>query len=145
MDNTFNGLLEAAARITPQWLAGFFDGEGTVCTRDGNSGVPGVVVSISQKDSVILSLIHVMFDGGSLSTNNRNVSGVEWSGRDCIKILEFVKDHVICKRKQVELGLEIAKLTLGPGKSLGEDAKEQRISLAEQLKPLNVRGNGGAS
>jgi hypothetical protein len=111
-----NEVLEAAARLTPQWLAGFFDGEGCVSASKDRHGHANLLVCVSQSEPKILSLIQFAF-GGTFSVNTtRGCHGykVTWSGRMAIPILELIKDFVICKRRQVEAGLELAKL-MGTG------------------------------
>jgi LAGLIDADG-like domain len=115
-DMNQNELLEAAARLTPQWVAGFFDGEGCVTSSKDRQGHATLHVCVAQSEPKILVLLQGLL-GGSFSINTtRGSRGYKlyWNGRNSLSILEYIKDHVICKRRQVEAGIEFAKL-FGPG------------------------------
>lgn len=109
-----NQMVEIVPRVTPQWLAGFFDGEGCV-SASKRGPMYSVKVSISQSDPVILSVIALKFNNTTFSTSaskwsKRSTYAVIWTGRSVLEILEYIKDHVIVKRKQVEAAIELAHI-----------------------------------
>src|ERR1035437_9716031 len=109
---------EAKLRITPQWVAGFLDGEGSVhvnkCTADGKLYFT-VSVRITQKDPKIVFLIcEIRGSYGSFGTHlgvsDTRAATVTWNGKSALPILNYVKDHVIVKRREVETAIQICAL-----------------------------------
>jgi len=136
-------LLELAIRITPQWLAGFFDGDGSVgvSNRGGRNRCPGVTVQMSQKDPTSLVLISLKYPEFILQGPHKNgVHYIQASGRECVEFLELIKDYVICKKKQVEYGIEMAKLTNTPlahNRRLSDEVIEVRKKIGNEIQRLN--------
>jgi hypothetical protein len=110
-----NELLEIAPRLTPQWLAGFFDGEGCVSAYR-NGAMYNIKVILAQSDPVFLSVIALKFPNGNFMQKQRDRLSprpcyrIQWGGRSGIPILEFIKDHVLIKKIQVEAALEMLYL-----------------------------------
>ena len=145
-DENYDEILEAAARLTPQWLAGFFDGEGCVITNKRKHNLPyGVIVQLTQKDAKLLALIALRFPGAvgphvnNWGANRSNCYYIKWHGRFAIPFLEVIKDHVIVKRKQVGAGLELAKLTKPKGWCGG--VTEREASRREELAGIVYAAN----
>lgn len=110
-DMNQNEALEALARVTPQWLAGFFDGEGNISVFR-NPRVYSFHVVIGQSEPKILALISCVY-GGVVSdrvVKGRRQFAIRWCGKSALPVLEAIKDYVICKRRQVEAAIELAKL-----------------------------------
>jgi hypothetical protein len=119
-----NTLLEAVARLTPQWLAGFFDGEGCVyAALDINGRGHGrertwVKVELHQKDPVILGLVGMKFEcswsrARTVSTKTGGTTtghSITWQGTQAIEFLKFIRPHVIVKRRLVELALSFCEM-----------------------------------
>jgi hypothetical protein len=135
-------LLEYVARLSPQWLAGFFDGEG--CVYGGLiRGYPYITVTIPQKTAGILAIIALKFPTRLVycQTNKNHV--LQYSGRKAIPILEFMKDFAIIKKKEIELGLELANL-LSHSRSNEERERlnetfARRLEIVEELRLLKDR------
>jgi len=145
-------LVIATERLTPQWLAGFFDGEGTVVAFRRHSKADGIFtiqVALYQSDVKILSLIAMKFPGvflGPTATKKdarRPVYELRSCGQKTIPFLESIKDHVICKHRQVVAALAIAKMMEGRvGGGSGTDylSKEERI-IREILGNYIIKNN----
>lgn len=147
---TSEQMIEMVPRITAQWLAGFFDGEGCV-SASKRGPMYSVKVSISQSDPLILSMIALKFNNTTFSSYTSSLSkkptyAVIWTGRSVLEILEFIKDHVIVKRKQVDaaikLGYILSKRTTngkgGNGFTQAEaDEREElaRIICNDKIRP----------
>lgn len=142
-----NELLEIAARVTPQWLAGFFDGEGCVSVYTlANANVPSFKVNLTQANLRVLTVIASHFkhcSGPSLKRHKRHKSDVyelTWTSRGCLEILEYIKDFVVIKRKQVELGIEMAKLFQdihNAPRYLSRENVERRRAIEQEMRRLN--------
>ena len=109
-----NNLLDHKDRITPQYLAGLFDGEGCVSVGLTNNGTPRLRVSISQKNPYILHLISFFLSANIYKQSDKKKKcswhQIVWTGAQAIPFLEYIKDHVIIKKDLVENGLLLAQL-----------------------------------
>lgn len=144
----------ALERLTPQWLAGFFDGEGCVSATMHKTRNPRLIVHITQSDLQLMTLIAMKFspDGCMYSPvrkkcarEKRPIYCVSFGGKSCLPILEYIRPYVILKRKLVEWGIEMAKLTgehgkCGRGKSLPADVMARRKELMNFVKEENQSG-----
>jgi hypothetical protein len=149
----------ALERLTPQWLAGFFDGEGCVSASMGKNGNgvlrnPRLIVSITQSDLNLMTLIAMKFSPDGCiyqpvrkfsKREKRPVWIVSFGGKSCLAILEYIRPYVILKRKLVEWGIEMAKLTgergkCGRGKSLPASVMARRKELMNLVKGENHSG-----
>jgi hypothetical protein len=102
-------LMGYVSKITSQWLAGFFDGEGCVCIRTSqSSGSFSLVVKLTQKDIKILSLVLLKFPDGNFDFSDTPT--ICWNGVFAKDILLYIKEDVIIKRKQVAIALEFISL-----------------------------------
>lgn len=141
---------EALNGITIQWLAGFFDGEGSIFTS-GKSHCYGIRVSISQHDATLLTLVAIKFPGCSGPhpgvTRGRIHYKLEWCGRACIPVLEAIIPHLVLKKRQAILGLELAKGIREKGKNynnygLPKEVIERRVQIREEIMQLNSQNSG---
>lgn len=127
-------LLDFVARLSPQWLAGFFDGEGCVCgTIQGGS--PNLQITLTQKDPAILAIISLKFPA-KIQSNGGDGFRLAWGGKSALPFLEFIKDYVIIKKRQVELAFEFIPLIADPGQKVSPEAKARRFTLVSLLKDL---------
>jgi len=143
----------ALERLTPQWLAGFFDGEGCVTVTMSGVRNPRVMVSITQQDYNLLYAIWKKFCEPSTGClyqpvrknprgNEHPVWMLHFTGKSCRPILEAIRPYVILKRKLVEWGIEMALLTaergcVGRGGSLPADVVERRHELMKLVRAEN--------
>lgn len=133
-----NELLEIAARLTPQWLAGFFDGEGCVSFNVNFS----VKVNLTQVDQRLMAAIALACHGNGpyekrAKKSRRPCYEVNWSGDKAADFLRLIQDHSIRKRKQIGLGLELVSLMVGSGRTLDPENLKRRIEICGELRSLN--------
>jgi hypothetical protein len=128
------------------WLAGFFDGEGSVsCALSGNQTY--VRVSITQKLKEPLLEIFDAFPEGSLySTEKVTISGKKngvwvlfYQGSSCVKILASLHGRVKVKKVQVEAGLYLSALIdpADAGRVIDKESSKLRYELAEVITKAN--------
>ena len=139
-------LVASSREISPQYLAGLFDGEGCVSSVLGSSGVASIAVSISQKFPEILARIAEKFPtklrACSSGGGKYPYFQLDWGGRRSIPFLSYIRDFVIIKHTQVEVGLRLAELSTERGTRGGimdvvpEKEKVERFLLHEELKRL---------
>lgn len=138
----YDEILESAARFTPQWLAGFFDGEGSVRVKACDSRITRLCVNITNSDLRSLTLIGLRFAAcGPYPVNgkkeHKKLYQVSWSGKSAKPVLEFIKDHVIIKRERVLLGIQMAELTGERGHDVSEENKLERERIAALVTAMN--------
>lgn len=94
--------------ISPEYLAGFIDGDGSIYY-----GRNGINVSVLQCSPKILLHLYKQFGGNIRSIDNKKKDGFKrnsylWSinGSTCIPFLEYIHGHVIIDCDKVTLALE---------------------------------------
>lgn len=144
-------LIQASfSKITPQWLAGFFDGEGYVSAWQYKAQYYSISVAITQSDITIISLIALKFkehDGvkqqkGS-TFSKKSCYQLRWNGRHSLELLNYIKDFVIIKKDIVELGIEFANLldiSHNKGKPTPLNITVERHRLAQKIREINQSG-----
>ena len=101
--------------IIKGYLAGFFDGEGTVhISKDKRCNHYGLTVSIPNTCYDILKVIQSKFSGGITEEKyrekkNGGLTKQKWYWHafsyNAFKFLQFIKCHSVVKSKQIELGI----------------------------------------
>ena len=108
-------------RLSPQYVAGFFDGEGCVnITVRGKARQVALRVMIVNTEPMILALLHAQY-GGQLP-GPRQAGEEHWkpfrqlvlTGRKAIGFLEHIEPFVILKKPQIELALEFWRFQQKP-------------------------------
>lgn len=135
-------------RITLQWLAGFFDGEGSVCcTRNKRKRTWRIIVSITQNDEGLLEAIRTKFPEFRFRRAQRKhgvgrVKGLDLmiDGSKAAIFLEAIRPYVIRKLVDVETGIEFCRtmrdFMKGQQRKLGltEEQHAIREALVEKLR-----------
>jgi hypothetical protein len=144
-------VVELVVRVTPQWLGGFFDGEGCVrCIKSGSRG-SSVHVQITQRDSTILAFIAYMYSGNLNGPYRKvtplgkisSITEVNWTSKRGIRtFLSLIKDFVVIKRPQVEAALEMIEYIPDSGDNLymvppSEESQRRREELANVIRECN--------
>lgn len=133
--------------VSIDYLAAFFDREGTIIgvidSRELNCGVRPARLSIRVGTSKKLErdLFKDYFDFGVLykdsrSTSDNNLSDIwywEANGDDAAVALEEMKDHLIGKKYEAELGIELQNLIGSCGKEVDEETAKKRLELAHKI------------
>lgn len=124
---------------THEYFAGFFDGEGCITISTGGK----VQVSITQKDKTPLEIAKTIY-GGTIGLKDRKFTHIFcWrlsSAKDIYSFLNFIYPHSIVKKKEIEIGIQIAKLIMERGNrgcvpfSIAE--YEDRMDLRNKLHAL---------
>lgn len=133
-------------KITPQWLAGFFDGEGCISARVNSKGNTLVRISITQRNKFVLSLICTRF----LPTEFRSrvsvlKNGTEttetweaiWIGKEAIGLLRTIEPYSIAKRQLISLAIEFYSLVGGVGSKISETSRIRREELVSEIRRIN--------
>lgn len=144
----FKDAQELGSRMTPDYLAGFFDGEGSVtaCGR-GFDRVPTIQVNLTQTGLhglLLLAMIASRFGGGPYEKKRPSIKNWEpcyrctWTGSSAKPFLEYIKNSVILKKKLVDSALDFIELLGhrgGPTPTI--ENVEKRTELASKISNLN--------
>lgn len=118
--------------ISPYYISGFFDGDGSICITQGLS----LQIQFSQSVKFILEKFQSIF-GGSLYTregkneNQRNQHTLRMCGRDCEKIIKYLDIGSIMKWEQIQIAKQFFNLNKING------LESQKIELREKMRKLN--------
>lgn len=118
--------------ISPFYLAGFFDGDGSICITQGLS----LQIQFSQSVLSILNKIKSIF-GGSLysrdgkNENQRRQHTLRFCGRDCEKLLKYLDIGCIMKWDQIQVAKKFINLNNLQG------LEDRKIQLREKMRKLN--------
>jgi len=130
-------------RLSDEYIAGFFDGEGSIYISNLTLGY-SLRVQIGQNDIRPLKCIQRKF-GGGIYSNGKKSKGYTLTlcGNSTIPLLKAIKPFVLVKRKQVFLALRHLK-TLRPhpgwkGKPLTRYEKKARLECRKKMRLLNGR------
>lgn len=133
--------------VTPEWTAGFFDGEGTVDIRLRRTHAGKYIrfelrCQIVQRDRMPLELLARRF-GGSVQDNKGAACGA-WvtSSQTAAAFLRQIQPYAIAKAAQVEVALRFAALPAGKrGVHLTQDQINARLALMAELR--GIRDHSG--
>lgn len=96
------------------YLAGFFDGEGTLCVNVTKKGYAHITAGVYNTNRFALEAMRLQY-GGSIKTdehpspNGRPCFQLEFCGDEASRFLSDVEPHVVIKSEQVRLALEFHK------------------------------------
>lgn len=131
---------EIRSQLTLQYIAGFFDGEGSITVTNALS----LQVIIGQNDESILHAISQFFGTGKVSAvkirrGHKQSYTVRWCGFNAARVLEQLKPFLILKRDRAELAVKMQALVSPRGveKPIHPEKRVAREQYAEQIKGLN--------
>lgn len=129
--------------LTPQWLAGFFDGEGYIgvaWNKTRRSFYPRATVSNTHLPT--LKVIQAQF-GGSLhrsygpnGKNQRKCYSLHWGHKSVRQLLETIAPYLVTKKEQAELLLANWNWDKPNWVHLTDEQRDQRVRLASDLHEL---------
>jgi len=132
-------------RIDLAYIAGFFDGEGSVYIRRGKrtgmvSEAFWLTAKMENMDRGVLDYIQGFF-GGCISVQSRNSTGTVWRlaivANQAYRFLLAVLPYLRIKRKHAEIGI-LFQRDMKPGfKHISDEELQRRVTLRRQLKRLN--------
>lgn len=131
-------------KLTPEWLAGFFDGEGCVCLQMQH-GYVRLRINITQADKELLEAIASIYNADYLyvkprKNNDSLVYEIGWYGKSCANILNVLNGRVVKKQAQVDLALRFLDTLVGSGNRLTDEQLAERESLRQHMRKLNYVG-----
>jgi hypothetical protein len=149
-ETMLSGAVNPAAPTPIDWayLAGFVDGEGSVClsTVEYSRGA-GVftewrmTLRVSNTEETVISWIRSLFGGNVYyyvrpNPRHRPVWTLKWANRKAVPILTGLLPYLKAKRHQVELALAFQADKKGArGKAtITDDERDYRLSLIKKLR-----------
>ena len=145
--------------LDPAYIAGFFDGEGTVSLiytkrrawrSDSNKHVFGFkfVVGIANTHLPILEKFQKQFFGDICKnfTPRKKTHKQVFAWKICSAdrqhhFLRTISPFVVVRKRQVELGLAYLDTSVSPGHRLSNEAWTKRIEIFQELRKFNQRGS----
>lgn len=140
------------------WLAGLWDGEGTITVfntkrEDGTNKLCPSLVLVNTSESIIAESVKILDEiGVSMHLFKRKPERKEWKEAYQLttrnmtsikKLLETLMPYLIGKKAQAELTLRFINLRLNQRENGGWmkcQYSEEEQSLCDQLKALNKKG-----
>lgn len=145
------------------WLAGFIDGEGSLMiSRRSRSKCTewSALLAVSNTDMRLIDRCRLLASGGVIAhvdmTNRGNAKDAYiWTlkGPRLTAVLDAILPHLVAKRRQAELLIEIRRGTRngarrgrpwGQGTVLSEAQQARRQEIRDEVRRLNQRGRGAA-
>jgi hypothetical protein len=144
-------VLEMVARMTPQWLAGFFDGDGHVSIsrfKTAQMGKPYLRLKCTFTGTNLLTMTFIASKCGfggpywkKAAKYKSKVYELDICGKKAEPFLRMILPYVIIRRKQVELALEFASIMhVGSGCRPSEQVLERAIAIRNEISGLNGAG-----
>ena len=137
-------------KITIQWLAGFFDGEGSVCIRRHNGNRWQLRVNLTQANFELLSAVAAKYGAsyGPYTKTRKTKLGkdstvyeIGWASRKAmLQILHLLDGVVIAKARQVRLAIEFLETGVGSGNQFDEATHDKREAMRNEMRWLNHAG-----
>lgn len=140
-------IIEKVSKITPEWLAGFFDGEGCINARF-TSGVPSLRVTLTQKEPSIILAISLKYSGGLIHPLKHKLKDdksqtitycLTYNGNNSVNILKAIEPFVIVKKAQIVLALEFSKFITYSGGKLTQEERERKFQIMREITYINRR------
>ena len=136
----YEKVAEIQAKLTPQYIAGFFDGEGSITvTKD-----LCIQVVIGQNDEDILIAIANFFGSGTLSApkirrGHKQCYVLRWCSKKATSVLERILPYLVLKRYRAELAIKAQSFVVHAhaGKPVPRENREKRELLAKEIKGIN--------
>lgn len=145
------------AEVTPEWVAGFFDGEGTVDirlrrTHGGKYIRFELRAQIVQRDPMPLLMIAEVFGGSIQKAKGHSCSMWVATGPTAAKFLETISQHTICKTDQIAVALRFQKRIAHPAQTMTDSNRrgfarlpqsevDARLALVREIR--GIRDNAG--
>lgn len=119
--------------ISPEYLAGFFDGEGSI-SLTGKTPSLTVRLCNTYKD-VIVSIYQ---DHGGCLSDRGNAWLVSWGGTTALKVVAFMYPHLIVKKAQADLALAHQDIVFKLNKKHpSQEEKDEREWFRNELIRIN--------
>ena len=122
-------------KLTPEWLAGFFDGEGSITVTN----VLSLQVIVSQSNLELLVAIQGLF-GGSIGGHkprrgHKICYSLRWCGKKAAEFLTVIFPYLVVKRERAEIAIKLQSLVGTMG--VPTQTRQEREALATEIKDLN--------
>ena len=135
-------------RITPEWIAGFFDGEGSVSaystrTRRGKGLYENIKIAMSQNDYSLMKAIQSRHQEFHLRESPKNHWQLACWGKKAEPFLRLIEPLCIRKHSQIVLALELIgtlalKGRLSHRESVSEETMERRFAIRQEMDRAKI-------
>lgn len=135
-------------KLSAQYIAGFFDGEGSIYVPFVKGRLRRPVIQIGQKYPQILYQINKTIGFGHIIKTVTNSHRLCISRKEeVIEFINFILPYIVIKKLQLKIGLEFCRLVGPPAgpqrcfqkRSLNSKNLNRRKELYRKLKELKTR------
>jgi hypothetical protein len=130
-----------APDINPAYLAGVFDGEGTVTFWESSSGQSVMQIAVAMSHQATVELFAQAFGGKVHAYKNTNGGQMHrWNvqGVRCQEALRALHPYLLTKKEQAEVALAFLTTICKPGQRLTDREQLYRHRLVGMLRELNT-------
>jgi len=139
--------------MSAAYAAGFFDGEGSICSSTQNRKYAQLMVAITNTDKRIIEDWTAKFGGNFYTNNYSSVSNRkprhQWQTNKkatAVKVLRVLLPYLRVKKQQALLALEFLETVSeehggGTGERMPKETVKIRNRICKKLQRLNGRGN----
>jgi len=129
---------EIAARLTPQYIAGFFDGEGSISFCKNYT----IQVLVAQTDEDILLAIAQYFGTGTVRSvkqrrGHKQGYTLTWCGQKAKAVLEQILPYLVLKQDRASIAMRMAETMIYHRKRVPEEVKAERERLGNEIREQN--------
>lgn len=133
-------IIDGFSEVDAAWIAGFFDGEGSVTGSNIRGDQSALMINLSQSDVTQLVRIESIF-GGFIVMRRGGFSNSlvhQWflCGRKAKPFLEAIRPYIRIKKEQMDLALQFISLMDGPS-STKRLRKMERRKLIYRIQRCN--------
>jgi len=123
--------------MTWEYLAGFFDGEGCIHMMTNQCGNPQLKVTITQGNFPLLQLVAAFTGFGKVDKAGNKWEVWVWrltKREDIQTFLVNMVPHLILKKAEAEIAIEICKLNPVQGRHIPPEDRQKQVELASKLR-----------
>lgn len=135
------------SRLSPEYVAGLFDGEGSVTsTMNRKTGQIQVRACVAMTDEHIIRLLHIAFGGyfgkqKKYAEHHKDTYAWYVTGNNLVAFLQLVLPHLIVKREEAEVALKLQQALTERGrgntdKQRNEMFKAKTLELRKKLADI---------
>lgn len=128
-------------KLEKAYIAGFFDGEGSIHARFDTYSPAYIHVDLAQKDPSLLQVLAQFFPGHIYENFRSSTYQLTWTGRRAEPFLKAILPYLTCKRVRAILTLKVISLQAGEGKRMTDEDRDLRNWCGEKINQLNRKGH----
>jgi hypothetical protein len=119
------------AKLSVQYIAGFFDGEGNIHLDYQGNELANIKCSIGQKNKTVLDRINEIYPGSIVPNGKDGCYQLQFHRESTSRLLADVLPYLIVKKFEAEIALSIMQCVGKPGTKPDLRSRVKRLKLQE--------------